>query len=89
MYLTAYISLFGSAIAMVGSVQQRRWLFGAIWPFAAAYTLFDKFCPHVLPQPLVDSFSVISFLLAVLVLARVIVGRCKLHNRQMHQGAEE
>jgi hypothetical protein len=89
MHLTAYVSLFASTIAMAGFLLERRWLFAAIWGFLAAYTLFDKFYPHVLPQPLVDSFSVISFLLAILGLAKVIVARRKRHNRQMCKGAAE
>jgi hypothetical protein len=82
MHLTAYMSLFGSTIAMACFMLKRRRLFGAIWGFLAAYTLFDKFYPHVLPQPLVESFSVISFLLAIFGLAKVIVARRKRHNRQ-------
>jgi hypothetical protein len=41
MHLTAYMSLFGSTIAMAGFLRARMWLFGAIWAFSAAYTLFD------------------------------------------------
>lgn len=89
MHLPAYITLFGSAIAMASLLLARRWLFGAIWAFSAAYTLFDKFYPHVLPQPLVDSFAVIMFLLAMLALAKVIVTRRKRHNKQMCNGTAE
>jgi hypothetical protein len=89
MHLTAYMSLFGSTIATAGFMLARRWLFGAIWAFSAAYTLFDKFYSQVLPQPLVDSFAVLMFLLAMLALAKVIVARRKRHNRQMCKGAAE
>ncbi|WP_323141230.1 hypothetical protein [Massilia phyllosphaerae] len=89
MHLTAYFSLICSTIAMAGFMQARRWLFAAIWGFLAAYTLFDKFYSHVLPQPLVESFSVISFLLAILGLTKVIVARRKRHNRQISQGTAE
>lgn len=89
MHLTAYMSLFGSTIAMAGFLWARRWLFGAIWAFSAAYTLFDKFYSYVLPQALVDSFAAIAFLLAILALAKVIVARRKYHNRQMRNGAAQ
>jgi uncharacterized membrane protein (DUF373 family) len=89
MHLTAYMSLFGSTIAMAGFLRARMWLFGAIWAFSAAYTLFDKFYSHVLPQPLVDSFAAIMFLLAVLALAKAIFTRRKRHNRHMGKGAAE
>jgi hypothetical protein len=89
MHLTAYISLIGSTIAMASFMLVRRWLFGATWAFSAIYTLFDKFYPHVLPQPVVDSFAVMMFLLAILALAKVIVARRKRHNRQVCTGAAE
>jgi hypothetical protein len=43
----------------------------------------------VLPQPLVNSFAAIIFLLAVLALAKAIFARRKRHNRQMGKGAAE
>lgn len=80
MHLTACMSLFGSTIAMACLMLTRRWLLGSIWAFCAAYTLFDKFYPRLLPQPLVDSFAVITFLLAMCALAKVIVTRRERHN---------
>jgi hypothetical protein len=60
---------------MAGCLWVRRWLFGTIWALSAAYTLFDKFYPQALPQPLVDSFAIIMFLLAIFALVNAIIAR--------------
>jgi hypothetical protein len=70
MHLFHYIALFCSGLALLGSLVARRWLFAGVWFFNGAYTLFDKFYPGVLPQPLVDAFTFIAFGLAVIMLVQ-------------------
>ncbi len=64
-----FLTVFGFIAAVIGCgacAWQRQWIFSLYFAFSAAYTLFDKVVPNVLPRLLVDGFSVMSFVLALL-----------------------
>jgi hypothetical protein len=77
-HLSYYIALFSSGLALLGSLVARRWLFAGVWFFNGVYTLFDKFYPGMLPQPLVDAFAFIAFGLAAIMLVQALRTRRKL-----------
>lgn len=63
--IAPYLSLVGMSIALAGSILARNWLFVGAWASGLAYTVFDKFRPAILPQPLVEVFPYVMLMLAV------------------------
>lgn len=64
-----FLTVFGLVAAVVGCgacAWQRQWIFSLYFAFSAAYVLFDKVMPNLLPKLMVDGFSVMSFVLALL-----------------------
>lgn len=66
MQTATMLGLAGATVCVGLFAWQRQWIMALAWVFSAAYTIFDKVVPGVLPAPVVTSFSY-TFLALVLV----------------------